>query len=58
MPGYRDILLFIAPDDRLKASDILTKIKDKNIRIDSISFEEDPEWDAVASFYEAISVKN
>jgi hypothetical protein len=36
----------------------LTKIKDKNIRVDSISFEEDPEWDAVASFYEAISVKN
>jgi hypothetical protein len=58
MPGYRDILLYIAPDDRLKASDILTKIKDKNIRVDSISFEEDPEWDAVASFYEAISVKN
>lgn len=58
MPGYRDILLYISPADQEKASSILKEIKDKNGRLDSISFEEDPEWEAVASFYEAISLKN
>jgi hypothetical protein len=58
MPGYRDILLYITPKDRLKAGDILKKFKDENSRLDSISFEDDPEWEAVASFYEAISLKN
>ncbi len=58
MPGYRDILLYINPEDREKATDILKKLKEKNSRIDTISFEEDVEWEAVASFYEAISVKN
>jgi hypothetical protein len=37
---------------------ILKKFKDENSRVDSISFEDDPEWEAVASFYEAISLKN
>jgi len=58
MPGYRDILLYINPLEREKASDVLKKLKDKNSRINSISFEEDAEWEAVSSFYEAISVKN
>jgi hypothetical protein len=58
MPGYRDILLYITPADQEKAIDIVNKIKDKNSRVDSISFEDDPEWEAVASFYEAISLKN
>ena len=58
MPGYRDILLYINPEDREKATDILKKLKDKNSRMDTISFEEDTEWEAVASFYEAISLKN
>lgn len=58
MPGYRDILLYINPEDRDKATDILRKLKEKNSRIDTISFEEDVEWEAVASFYEAISIKN
>lgn len=58
MPGYRDILLYINPGDREKATDILKKIKEKNSRVDTISFEEDTEWEAVASFYEAISLKN
>lgn len=58
MPGYRDILLYINPEDREKAIEILKKLKDKNSRIDTISFEEDVEWEAVASFYEAISLKN
>jgi hypothetical protein len=58
MPGYRDVLLYIAPKDREKAGDLLKKFKDENSRVDSISFEDDPEWEAVASFYEAISLKN
>ncbi|HQT24097.1 MAG: hypothetical protein B7X86_13230 [Sphingobacteriales bacterium 17-39-43] len=58
MPGYRDILLYINPEEREKATDILKKLKEKNSRIDTISFEEDTEWEAVASFYEAISLKN
>jgi len=58
MPGYRDILLYINPLDREKATDILIKIKEKNNRIDTISFEEDVKWEAVSSFYEAISLKN
>ncbi len=58
MPGYRDILLYINPEDREKATDILRKLKEKNSRVDTISFEEDVEWEAVASFYEAISLKN
>jgi hypothetical protein len=58
MPGYRDILLYINPEDREKATDILKKLKEQNSRIDSISFETDASWEAVASFYEAIAVKN
>jgi len=58
MPGYRDILLYINPQDREKATDILKKLKGKYSRIDTISFEEDVEWEAVSSFYEAISLKN
>jgi len=58
MPGYRDILLYIKPEEREKAIEILKKIKEQNSRINTISFEEDTEWEAVASFYEAISVKN
>ncbi len=58
MPGYRDVLLYINPADREKATDLLLKLKEKNSRIDTISFEEDVEWEAVASFYEAISIKN
>jgi len=58
MPGYRDILLYIKSEDREKAKNILKKLKEQNSRIETISFEEDAEWEAVASFYEAISVKN
>lgn len=58
MPSYRDILLYIKPEDREKATEILKKIKEQNNRINTISFEEDKDWEAVASFYEAISVKN
>ena len=58
IPGYRDILLYINPLDREKAIEILKIIKDKNSRVDTISFEEDVDWEAVASFYEAIALKN
>lgn len=55
MNGYRDILLYINPKDKEKASAILDRIKDENKRFVSYTFESDPEWDAVASFYGAVS---
>ncbi|MEJ7693615.1 DUF695 domain-containing protein [Daejeonella sp.] len=55
MNGTRDILLYINSKDQKKASAILNKIRDENKRFASYTFEPDPEWEAVASFYEAVS---
>ncbi len=55
MNGYRDILLYINSKDQEKASSILNKIKEENKRFASYTFEPDPQWEAVASFYEAVS---
>lgn len=54
MTGYRDILLYIDLAHQKKASDVLSRLKNENPRILSFVFEEDPEWEAVAEFYEAI----
>jgi hypothetical protein len=58
MSGYRDILLYIKPEDQTKAIEILERIKEKQSRIESISLESDPNWEAVSSFYEASTLKN
>lgn len=58
MNGYRDILLYINEKDREKATEILNQLKGENDRIASYTFEPDPGWEAVASFYEAVPVKN
>lgn len=59
MNGYRDILLYIREKDMEKAKSTLELIKiDYQNRLESISFEKDPKWEAVASFYEALSEKN
>ena len=58
MTGYRDILLYIKTEDQKKAIGILERFKEKQSRIESISFESDPEWEAVSSFYEASVLKN
>ncbi len=58
MSGYRDILLYINPKDQEKATAVLNKIKDGNERFISYTFEPDPEWEAVASFYEALPGEN
>lgn len=58
MTGYRDILLYIKPEDQKKAIEVLEKIKTKQSRMESISFETDSEWEAVSSFYEAAALKN
>lgn len=58
MFGYRDILLYIHAKDQEKAAAILDKIKDGNERFVSYTFEQDPEWEAVASFYEALPGEN
>jgi len=58
MPASRDIILYINPKDQEKAVVILNKIKGENKRFESYTFEADPEWEAVASFYEAVALKN
>lgn len=58
MTGYRDILLYINSKDQEKAAAILNKIKEGNERLTSYTFEPDPEWEAVASFYEAVPKEN
>jgi hypothetical protein len=58
MTGYRDILLYIQTEDQKKAIGILERYKEKQSRIESISFESDPQWEAVSSFYEASVLKN
>lgn len=58
MTGYRDILLYIKPEHREIATEILQLIKEKENRIESISFESDPAWEAVSGFYEAVELNN
>ena len=58
MTGYRDILLYIKTKDQKKTIGILERFKEKQSRIESISFESDPQWEAVSSFYEASKLKN
>jgi len=58
MTNYRDILLYIKPEDQKKATEILEKFKPGNSRLASYTFEKDSEWEAVASFYEAIGNLN
>ncbi len=58
MTGYRDIMIYINSKDQEKAAAVLNKIKGEDKRFVSYTFEEDPEWEAVASFYEAVPKKN
>ena len=58
MSGYRDILLYIKPEHQEMATSIVQKFKIEQNRVESISFENDPEWEAVSSFYEAAKLKN
>jgi len=58
MTGYRDTILYINSKDQEKATAILNKIKAESKRFESYTFELDPKWEAVASFYEAVPKKN
>jgi len=58
MTGYRDIIFYISSKDQDKAIAVLNKLKVQNKRFESYTFEADPEWEAVASFYEAVPAKN
>lgn len=58
MNGYRDIIIYMNSKDQDKAVAVLNKIKTENQRFESYTFEEDPEWEAVDSFYKAIPEKN
>ena len=58
MNGYRDIIFYINSKDQDKAVAVLNKLKTENQRFESYTFEEDPEWEAVDSFYEAVPSKN
>ncbi len=54
MNGYRDILLYIRPADREKATNLLNPLKKKYSRVTAFTYQEDPRWDAVAEFYGAV----
>lgn len=58
MNGYRDIIFYINSKDQDKAVSVLNRLKAENKRFKSYTFEQDPEWEAVASFYEAVPSKN
>lgn len=58
MSGYRDILLYIKPESQRHVSEVLERLKSRHSRIESFGFEKDPDWEAVASFYDAINTKN
>jgi len=54
MNGYRDLIFYIKSSDQKKVTDLLIRLQKKHSRIKEFVFEEDPEWEAVADFYEAI----
>lgn len=56
--GYRDILLYIKPKHQEIATEILQEIKKEENRVESISFESDPKWEAVSGFYEALKLND
>jgi len=56
--GYRDIIFYINSKNQDKVVAVLNKLKAENQRFKSYTFEVDPEWEAVASFYEAVPSKN
>ena len=58
MTGYRDIIFYINSKDREKSIAVLNNLKNQNKRFESYTFEPDPDWEAVASFYEAVPAKN
>ncbi|WP_411275220.1 DUF695 domain-containing protein [Daejeonella sp.] len=58
MTGYRDVIFYINSKDQEKTIAVLNKLKAQNKRFESYTFEPDPEWEAVTSFYEAVAAKN
>jgi hypothetical protein len=54
MNGYRDMMFYIASEDHEVVSEKLKIMKQKEKRIKSYTFENDPEWEAVSEFYDAI----
>jgi hypothetical protein len=58
MTGYQDILLYINDKDQEKATAILNRLKEGDKRFSSYTFERDPEWEAVSSFYQAVPKKD
>lgn len=54
MNGYRDMIFYIAAKDQKKVALLLKSIKQKESRIKSYTFEDDPNWESVAEFYDQI----
>lgn len=54
MNGYRDVIFYIKPTDQQKFNSILKKIKEKSSRVKTYVFENDPKWEAVSEFYDAL----
>jgi hypothetical protein len=51
MYGYRDLIFYIAAKDQKKVTQLLKSMKQKETRIKSYTFENDPEWESVSEFY-------
>lgn len=58
MDGYRDMILYINPKDQKVVNDVLLSLQKQHPRIKEFIFEEDPEWEAVAEFYQASNHSN
>lgn len=55
MNGFRDLMFYIKADDQQTVTDILAKLKQKHSRIKEFTFENDPQWEAVSEFFEALN---
>ena len=58
MNGYRDYIYYIKPEDRDRVTAELQSLKKKYSRLKEFTFEDDPQWEAVAEFYEAVRTSN
>jgi hypothetical protein len=54
MNGYEDLIFYIKKEDQNQIQSCLQELKDRYPRIREFTFEQDPEWEAVAEFYKAL----
>ncbi|HEY1025389.1 MAG TPA: DUF695 domain-containing protein [Sphingobacteriaceae bacterium] len=54
MNGYRDLIFYIKHEDQAKINKALSDLQKRHSRIKNFTFEDDPQWEAVAEFYGAM----